>query len=77
MSDLQQDIGGLKARMEEHDKRFDRLESQIDTGFTRIHARLDGLAAAENRRKGALRVLVFVGGLFTAAVEGARALFGK
>ena len=73
MSDLQNTIGGLEARMDEHDKRFDRLDKKIDdgsertrlqieTGFASINDRLDEITAAENRRKGAIDLLKFVAG---------------
>lgn len=79
MTDVQRDIGGLEARMDEHEKRVDRIESKIDAGFQAVNERLDNLAAAENRRKGALAVVktVFGGGVITAIYEGAKSLFGK
>lgn len=52
--DLQRDIGGLEARMDEHDKRFDRLDKTITDGFKSVNARLDTITEAENRRKGAM-----------------------
>jgi uncharacterized protein involved in exopolysaccharide biosynthesis len=89
MTDLQRDIGGLEARMDEHEKRVDRIEQKIDDGFTqvrqqsdagfaRIHQRIDELAEAEHRRKGALGLLkmLFSGGVITGIFEGAKALFG-
>ena len=85
MTDLQRDIGGLEARMDEHEKRVDRIEQKIDdgfdqirqqsdAGFTRIHQRIDELAAAEHRRKGALGLLkMFMsGGVLTGIFEAAK-----
>ena len=90
MTDLQRDIGGLEARMDEHEKRVDRIEQKIDAGFreirdantagfTRIHQRIEELAAAENQRKGALGLvkMAMSGSLITGAVEGLKALFGS
>ena len=62
MTDLQRDIGGLEARMDEHDKRFDRLESKIDDGFEKLNGKLDHITAEENRRKGAMTLLKIVFG---------------
>lgn len=90
MTDLQRDIGGLEARMDEHEKRVDRIEQKIDdgfdqvrqqtdAGFTRIHARINELHDAESRRKGALGLvkMFFSGGLITTIFEGAKAFFGS
>lgn len=79
MTDLQRDIGGLEARMDEHEKRVDRIEGKIDDGFARVHERLDELAEAEHTRKGALGLLklLFSGSVITGIWEGARALFNK
>jgi hypothetical protein len=77
MSDLSREIGGLEARMDEHEKRVDRIEKKIDDGFSAVNARLDKLSAEDSRRKGAWGALVVIGGVLTAVVEGARALFGK
>lgn len=57
MTDILRDIGGLEARMGEHDKRFDRLDKKIDDGFANLNGKLDTLGAAENRRKGALSLV--------------------
>lgn len=57
MTDLSRDIGGLEARMDEHDKRFDKLERKIDDGFEKINGKLDNITAEENRRKGALTLI--------------------
>lgn len=78
MTDLQRDIGGLEARMDEHEKRVDRIEGKIDAGFARLHQRLDEQAATEHQRKGALGLvkMLFSGGVITAIVEGGKALFG-
>lgn len=43
--------------MDEHDRRFDRLEEKVDAGFAGINSKLDGLRQAESRRKGAIGVL--------------------
>lgn len=67
--DLQRDIGGLEARMDEHDKRFDRLDKKIDDGFASINGKLDTITASENRRKGALTLLKIAFG--SAGVAGA------
>ena len=78
MTDLQRDIGGLKARMDEHEKRIDRIEGKIDVGFARLHQRLDEFAGAEHQRKGALGLvkMFLSGGIITAIVEGAKTFFG-
>ena len=89
MTDLQRDIGGLEARMDEHEKRVDRIEGKIDdgfeqlrasveAGFSRVHQRVDELSAAEHRRRGALRLIrmLFSGGVITGIVEGAKTYFG-
>lgn len=67
MSDIQRDIGGLEARMDEHDKRFDRIERSIaegfkgtSDGFREINSRLDDLTSAENRRIGAMGLIKVV-----------------
>ncbi len=54
MTDLPRDIGGFEARMDELEKHFGRVEGKMDKGFSDIKGRLDALAAAESRRKGAL-----------------------
>lgn len=79
MTDLQRDIGGLEARMDEHEKRVDRIEQKIDEGFESVNTRLDLLTESENQRKGALFALRMLlgGGVIAGIVEGARALFGK
>jgi hypothetical protein len=70
MNDLSRDIGSLEARMDEHDKRFDRLDKKIDdgsertrvqieSGFASINHRLDAITATENRRKGAVGLVKF------------------
>jgi hypothetical protein len=55
MIDLSRGIGGLEARMDEHEKRVDRIEQKIDEGFEAVNTRLDKLTESENRRKGAAR----------------------
>lgn len=79
MTDLSRDIGGLEARMDEHEKRFDRLDQKIDDGFKTINNRLDTLTASENWRKGAVGILKILGsgGILTGLYEGVKALFGK
>lgn len=90
MTDLQREIGALEARVDEHGERFDRLEQKIDdgfdqirqqsdAGFSRIHQRINELADAEQRRKGALGLLkMFMsGGVITGIFEGAKAFFGS
>lgn len=71
MTDVQRDIGGLAARMDEHEKRVDRIEGKIDEGFARLHERLDELAGAEHQRKGALGLLklLFSGSVITGLFE--------
>ena len=54
MTDILRDIGGLEARMDEHAKRFDKLDEKIDSGFSSLNGRLDTLTANENKRSGAL-----------------------
>lgn len=75
MTDLQRDIGGLEARMDEHEKRVDRIEGKIDEGFARLHERLDELAGAEHQRKGALGLLklLFSGSVITGLWEAGKA----
>ena len=66
MTDVQRDIGGLEARMDEHDKRFDKLEKKIDDGFEKMNGKLDHITAVENRRKGlmsAINLLLGAGGI--------------
>lgn len=79
MTDLSRDIGGLEARMVEHDKRFDRLEDAVTTGFREVNDKLDGLKAAENQRKGAARLgkFLFGGGVVVAILEALRAWWTK
>lgn len=76
---LSRDIGGLEARMDEHERRFARVEGKIDAGFQAVTDRLDALTASENRRKGALGVMKAIvgGGLLTGVIEAARAWYGK
>ncbi len=67
--DVQRDIGGLEARMDEHDKRFDRLDKTINAGFESVNRRLDTIAETENKRKGAtslLKILLGTGGAYGA-----------
>jgi hypothetical protein len=86
---VQRDIGALEARVDVYEKRCDRTEEKIDTGFkeirqdmlagfARIHARIDELAGAENRRKGALGLIrmFFSGSVITGLYEAGKALFG-
>lgn len=90
MTDLQREIGALEARVDEHGERFDRIEEKIDAGFNqvrqqsdagfaRIHERINELADAENRRKGALSLIkmFFSGGVMTGIYEGAKTFFGS
>jgi hypothetical protein len=79
MSDLQRDIGGLEARMDEHEKRFARVEEKIDAGFAEVKGQLSRLVAADNRRKGAAGVikLLIGGGILTGLAEAARAWLSK
>jgi hypothetical protein len=89
MTDLQRDIGALEARVDEYEKRCDRsdekvaegfkqLQDEMRSGFGRIHARIDELSGAENRRKGAIGLvrMVFSGGVITGLYEVGKALFG-
>ena len=57
MTDLSRDIGGLEARMDEHEKRLDRIEHSVKEGFGGVNARLDDLSSAENRRKGMMTLI--------------------
>lgn len=73
------DIGSLEARMDEHGKRFDRLESQVRDGFDQVNERLDALSTADSERRGAsqmsrmlLRVILAItgaGGVWEIAKE--------
>ena len=65
MTELLRNIGGLEARMEEHDRRFDQLEKKVDDGFSGIYRRLDDLKDTESRRKGAMGVLKLLFGAGT------------
>jgi hypothetical protein len=53
MTDLARDIGALGARMDEHEKRVNRIEGKIDEGFAAVTLQLNNLTAAENKRQGA------------------------
>lgn len=77
--DLSRDIGALEARMDDHDRRFDKLDEQMQQGFDGINSRLDSIGAAENRRKGAMGVikLLFGAGTLTGIVEFIRELFHR
>lgn len=79
MTELDRDIGGLEARMDEHEKRFERVEKKIDAGFNAVNAKLVTLVAAENRRKGAVGIakLFIGGGILTAVAEAARAWLSR
>lgn len=48
--------------MDDHDRRFDKLEEQMQEGFDGVNRRLDSIGAAENRRKGAIGVLKLIFG---------------
>jgi hypothetical protein len=52
MNDLSRGIGGLEARMYEHEKRVDWIEQKIDEGFEAVNTRLDKPTESENQRKG-------------------------
>lgn len=54
MTDLSRDIGILEARMDDHDRRFDKIEEIVESGFSNVNGRLDALMAEKNQRKGAL-----------------------
>lgn len=76
---LARDIGGLEARMDEHDKRFDRIEKQIGEGFTEMREGFAALAATENQRKGAkglIKAAFAGGGIIAGLIEIGRAIFG-
>ena len=79
MTDLDRDIGVLEARMDDHDRRFDKLEEQMDAGFEGINRKLDGLRLAESRRKGAMSVLklLFGGGTLAGLWELAKTWIHK
>lgn len=49
---LQRDLGGIEARLDSHDDRFDKLEEQIEKGFDSVNASIAALTASENKRKG-------------------------
>lgn len=71
MTAMLRDIGGLEARMEEHDRRFDRLENTVTEGFKAVNGKLDELKALENQRKGVaiLGRFLFGGGVVAAILE--------
>lgn len=79
MSDIPRDIGALEARMDDHDRRFDRLEEMVTKGFDDTKAAIDELRATESRRKGAMSVLkvAFGAGTLTGLVELVKELFHK
>lgn len=54
MTDLSRDIGILEARMDDHDRRFDKIEEMVETGFGKVNDRLDALSAERYQRKGAM-----------------------
>lgn len=67
MTDFSRDIGGLEARMDDHDRRFDKLEEIIDTGFAKVNGQLDALSAERYQRKGAMglvKLLLGAGGIY-------------
>jgi hypothetical protein len=69
--DLSRDIGSLEARMDDHDRRFDKLEEMVTAGFDETKAGLAELRSSESRRKGAMGVikLIFGAGGFAGLYE--------
>jgi hypothetical protein len=75
--DVQRDLGGFEARLDEHDRRFDQIEQKIDHGFAELSRQIQDLFAAENRRRGMFgfaKVLI-AGGALTGAAEWLRSMF--
>lgn len=67
MTDLSRDIGGLEARMDEHDRRFDTLEKAVADGFEKVNTKLDALKEERAQRKGALglvKLILGAGGIY-------------
>jgi len=79
MTDIARDIGGLEARMDEHDKRLDELKEMVTVGFRETKAAIDELRGAESRRKGAASVVKFLlgAGGMAAIWEIAKGVFRK
>lgn len=79
MNDLSRDIGILEARMDDHDRRFDKLEEIIDTGFAKVNGQLDALSAERYQRKGAMGLVNLILGASGIAgiIELVKELFHK
>ena len=56
------ELGAIGARLDSHDTQLGDLKSQVTAGFEGMYERIDKLAAAENRRKGAISLLKIVAG---------------
>lgn len=46
--------------MDDHDRRFDKLEEIIDTGFAKVNGQLDALSAERYQRKGAMGLVKLI-----------------
>ena len=62
MNDVNRDIGALEARMEDHDRRFDKIEEIVTKGFDETKAAIADLRSAESQRRGAMTVLKLIMG---------------
>lgn len=60
MSDINHAIGGLEARMTEHDRRFDKLEKAVTDGFDKVNGKLDALKEERAQRKGAMGLVKLI-----------------
>ena len=67
-ADLQRDMGRVEGKQDAMGARLDRLEKIIEDGFREIRKDIADLKAAESQRKGALAVLVAVGGAVGGAI---------
>lgn len=67
-SELQRDMGRVEGKQDAMGARLDRLEKIIEDGFREIRKDIADLKLAESQRKGALAVLVAVGGVIGGAI---------
>jgi hypothetical protein len=60
--DIQRDLGRMEGKSDAMGARLDRLEKIIEDGFRELREDIADLKQAESQRKGALAVIVAVGG---------------
>jgi hypothetical protein len=60
--DIQRDLGRMEGKSDAMGARLDRLEKIIEDGFRELREDIADLKQAESQRKGALAVIVSVGG---------------